>query len=342
MSYKRYVQQFNIIPGTLPTGPQNALTDVPGVLVGHTTRVEGDTIRTGVTAIKPHAGNIFEQPVTAAVHTINGFGKATAFEQIREQGVIETPIILTNTLSVWRAADALVSYMLQQTPSIRSVCPVVGECNDAYVNDIRLRSITEADVFAALESAHDGPVEQGSVGGGTGTTCYGFKGGIGTSSRVVNGYTFAILLQTNFGDRTELRMGGADVGWQLRDKYLPAKAPSGGSIMIILATDAPMSSRQLGRLARRVQFGLGRTGSTCTNGSGEFVIAFTTDQSRTFVRDDDTMNAYFGAVVDCAEESIYNALLSATTVTGLDGHTLYALPHDELGRILGVQDQLSG
>lgn len=337
MSHKRDVELFGITPGMLPIGPQNALTDVPGVLVGHTTRIEGEDIRTGVTAIRPHAGSLYEQPVTAAVYTINGYGKAMGFEQIRELGVIETPIVLTNTLSIWRAADGLVSYMLQQTPSIWTVSPVVGECNDSFVNDTRLRSITEQDVFNALETATDGPIAQGCVGAGTGTICYGFKGGIGTSSRQIEGYTVATLLQTNFGKREELRMGGAPVGWHLRDKYLPQKeAPGDGSVMIILATDAPMTSRQLQRLAKRAAFGLGRTGTSCHHGSGDFVIAFSTDQSRTFMRDEgDRMNNFFTAVVDCVEESVYNALLSATTITGRKGHTLHALPHDELKSILG-------
>lgn len=336
MSQKRDVERFGIIPGLLPTGPQNALTDVPGVCVGHTTRIEGESIRTGVTAIRPHGGSLYEQPVTAAVYTINGFGKALGFEQVRELGVLETPIILTNTLSTWRAADALVSYMMQQTPSIWTVNPVVGECNDSFVNDIRQRSITEQDVFDALETANEGPVAQGCVGAGTGTTCYGFKGGIGTSSRQVEGYTVAALLQTNFGNRQELRMGSAPVGWHLRDKYLPDKlTPSGGSVMIVLATDAPLTARQLQRLAKRAAFGLGRTGTTCHHGSGDFVIAFSTDQSKTFVRDGELMNSFFGAVVDCVEESVYNALLNATTITGRKGHTLHALPHNDLRAILG-------
>ncbi|QPC82339.1 P1 family peptidase [Phototrophicus methaneseepsis] len=337
MSYNHRSHAFDLSVGTLESGPLNAITDVAGVHVGHKTRIEGDDTRTGVTAILPHTGHLYHDPVTAAVYTINGFGKAVGFEQVRELGILETPILLTNTLSTWRAADALVTYMLRQSPDIWTVNPVVGECNDSYLNDIKARVITPEDAFAALDSASDGPVTEGCVGAGTGTSCYGFKGGIGTSSRVVGEYTVGALLQTNFGSREELRMNGIPVGWHLRDQYKAGKAPGPGSVMIILATDAPLTARQLQRLAKRAAFGLGRTGTACHHGSGDFVIAFSTQRAQTIQLDHVIMDPLFSAVVDCVENAVYNALLAATTITGREGNTLYALPHDDVRRLLQLE-----
>ena len=347
------------IPHHLPTGRLNAITDVPGVRVGHATRIEGEgelraghgPIRTGVTAILPHGGNIFRQKVPAAVYTINGYGKATGFEQVRHIGAIESPICLTGTLNVGRVWDALVSYAIRENPDIAiatsNVSPVVGECNDSFLNDAQGRHIGQADVWRAVDEASATRVEEGCVGGGAGTLCYGFKGGIGTASRQVadGGYTVGALLQTNFGRRSELHILGAPVGRHFADDS--AHHSGGGSVMIVLATDAPLNSRQLQRMARRAAFGLGRTGTVCHHGSGDFVIAFSTQNcrahdSRAAVNDGRQINeeaardgqalidGFFRAVVECVEESVYNALTAAETVIGRDGHVCYALPHDKL------------
>src|SRR5690606_5347494 len=282
------LRDLGVTPGRLPAGPNNAITDVPGVRVGHTTLVAGEgklvegqgPVRTGVTAVLPHTGNIFREKVAAAVHSINGFGKVMGFEQVRERGTLETPVILTSNLSVARAGDALMSYMLRQNPDIAlttgTVNCVVGECNDAWLNDARGRHIQPEHVWNAIESASDGPVAEGCVGGGTGTTCYQFKGGIGTASRrVLDGaFTVGALVQTNMGRRPELMVLGVPVGQRLMDEYLPETPP--GSIMIVLATDAPFTPSQLERLAKRATFGLARTGSISSDQSGDFVIAFST------------------------------------------------------------------
>lgn len=350
------LRDLNIIPGYLSTGSRNAITDVPGVRVGHSTRIEGDSllkpgsgpIRTGVTAILPHGGNIFREKVPAAVYTINGFGKATGFEQVRERGVLETPILLTNTLNVPLAADALISYMIAHNPDIgistSTVNPVVGECNDGFLNDIQGRHIRAEHVFAALESASEDLVE-GCVGAGTGTTCYGFKGGIGTASRQVydGQFTVGALVQTNMGQRGELMMLGVPVGQAFLDTLLPQRGnPGPGSIMMVIATDAPLDARQLGRLAKRAAFGLARTGTICHDGSGDFVIAFSTgtrwphepgailESVPRFNETSAAMDSLFAGVVESVEEAILNALVAAETMTGRDGNTLYALPHDKL------------
>ncbi len=352
------LREFGVTPGFLPTGPLNALTDVAGVRVGHVSLEQGDgplrpgegPIRTGCTAILPHGGNLFRDKVTAAVHTINGFGKAAGFEQVRERGVIETPILLTNTLNVGRVADAVTSYMLRANPDIGirtgTVNPVVGECNDGFVSDIQGRHVREAHVWQAIESAADGPVAEGNVGAGTGTQCYQFKGGIGTSSRVVldGRYTVGALVQSNFGARRELRVLGAPVGRHFVEEYMPQPGP--GSIMLIVATDAPLTSRQLGRVARRATFGLARTGTICDDGSGDFVIAFSTaarwrhepaeavETTERIAESGKTIDAFFAATVEAIEEAILNALVMAETMTGRDGNTLHAIPHDRLAELL--------
>lgn len=330
---KRFRTLTGLPSGTLHTGTRNSITDVAGVAVGHTTRLEADDIRTGVTAILPHSTSLFRQKVPAAVHTINGFGKAVGFEQIRELGTLETPILLTNTLCVGRVADACISYLLPDHPELWSVNPLVGECNDSYLNAIQKRVITEADVLNAINSASETVIE-GCVGAGTGTVCYGFKGGIGTASRLADSYTVGALVQTNFGARQDLRILGVPIGHYIPDDS--ALDDPGGSVMIILATDAPLTARQLGRLAHRATFGLARTGTICDHGSGDFVVAFSTayqlaGESQSIERlPDQALTPLFRAVVESVEESIYNALVAAETITGRDGNTLYALPHDHL------------
>jgi D-aminopeptidase len=352
------LRDLSIPPGRLPPGPYNAITDVPGVRVGHVTLIRGEgplqpgegPVRTGVTAILPHGGNLFREKVIAAVRTLNGYGKAAGFEQVRELGVIETPIVLTNTLSVGLAVDAVVGYMLRDNADIGvttgTVNPVVGECNDGFLNDIQGRHVRQEHVWESIEKATGGPVTEGNVGAGTGTACFGFKGGIGTASRRTGqGYTVGALVQTNFGTRQELMVWGVPIGEHLADRFLPETGP--GSIMIVLAADAPLTARQLDRLTMRAAFGLARTGTYGSSGSGDFVIAFSTANRRRHdpasqvdtvdrIPDEDaqTMNGLFLAVVEAVEEAILNALVAAQTMTGRDGHTLHALPPDELGALL--------
>jgi D-aminopeptidase len=307
-------------------------------------------VHTGITAVLPHGGNVFRDKVVAAVRTINGFGKATGFEQVRERGTLETPILLTNTLNVGRAADALVAYLLRQNPDIGittgTVNPVVGECNDSFLNDIRGRHVLEAQVWQAIDTAMTGPVTEGSVGAGTGTACFQFKGGIGTASRqVLDGqFTVGVLVQTNFGARPELMVLGAPIGRHFLDSHLPETGP--GSIMIVLATDAPLSSRQLGRLTMRAAFALGRTGTVGHDGSGDFVIAFSTTNRRPhdpeqiietqprLAESARTLDPLFQATVETIEEAILNSLVAATTMTGRDGNTLHAIPVNTLAVLL--------
>lgn len=352
------IRDLGVAPGRLPTGPHNAITDVAGVRVGHVTLIAGEgalregigPVRTGVTAILPHDGNLFRDKVTAAVQAINGFGKATGFEQIREVGTLETPIILTNTLNVPRAADALLSYTMQHNPdaglTAGTISPVVGECNDAYVNDLRGRHVREEHVLRAIAEAQGGAVAEGCVGAGTGTACYQFKGGIGTSSRMIldGRFTVGALVQSNFGRREDLMIMGVPVGRYLTDALLPDPDP--GSIMMIIATDAPLASDQLRRLALRAAFGLARTGAICADGSGDFVIAFSTtlrsphdpasvtDTVPRVLKASPVMDAFFRAVVESVEEAVYNSLTAAETMTGRDGHALYKLPLDVLGSLL--------
>jgi D-aminopeptidase len=348
------LRDFGVTPGRLPTGTLNAITDVSGVKVGHITLISGEgalkpgegPIRTGVTAILAHDGNLFREKVSAGVCTINGFGKATGFEQIRERGVIETPILFTNTLNIGRVSDALICYMLRENADIGvttgTVNPVVGECNDGFLNDIRGRHVHEEHVWAAIDGASGGAVPEGNVGAGTGTACYQFKGGIGTSSRVVldGRYTVGALVQTNHGLRPELMMLGIPLGQHLLEAYLPQPGP--GSIMMVLATDAPLDSRQLTRLAMRAGLGLARTGTISQDGSGDFVIAFSTanrwqhkptewvETVTRFTESGKAIDELFLAAVEVVEEAILNALVAAETMTGRDGNTLFALPHDVL------------
>ncbi len=348
------VRDLGVTPGVLEPGPLNAITDVKGVRVGHTTIVRGSDVRTGVTAILPHGGDLFRAKTPAAVYVGNGFGKAAGFLQVKELGNIETPIVLTNTLSVGRATEAVVRWTLARpgNEDVRSVNGVVGETNDGYLNDIRGMHVTDEDVVAAIESAHSGPVEEGSVGAGTGTSAFGWKGGIGTSSRrlpeSLGGYTVGALVQTNFGGVLTIdgvRIGEALVRYRFRD-HLEAKEPAGGndekgSCMIILATDAPLSPRNLERLARRSVLGLARTGAFMSNGSGDFVIAFSTENLATSeavletrLLANDQMSPLFLATVESVEEAVYNSLTKATTVRGRDGHVREALPIEALTELL--------
>jgi D-aminopeptidase len=346
-------RDVGVAPGILPPGRLNAITDVPGVRVGHTTIIRGEAVRTGVTAILPHDGNLFQEKVPAAIYVGNGFGKLMGSTQVNELGELETPILLTNTLNVPKVADALIEYMLALpgNENVVSINPVVAETNDSYLNDIRGRHVTKEDVLAALRNARSGPVEEGSVGAGTGTRAFEFKGGIGTSSRLVpkqlGGYVVGVLVQTNFGG--VLTINGAPVGKELDQYYLKeALQPRSGdgSIIMVVATDAPLDSRNLRRLAMRAMLGLARTGSPSTNGSGDYVIAFSTapDNRRRLVGDErertvktlsnDAMSPLFQAVVECTEEAIYNSLFKATTVKGRAGHVVDAVPLDRTLDIL--------
>ncbi len=337
--------------GIFPTGTYNAITDVEGVRVGHATVSDGERVQTGVTAILPHGGNPYLSRVPAAIHVGNGYGKLLGVTQVRELGELETPILLTCTLCVWKAADAMVEWMLARDgmERVRSLNAVVGETNDGGLNDIRARPIEPEHVVTALESATGGPVAEGVVGAGAGTSAFGWKGGIGTSSRVLpaslGGHTLGVLVQSNFGGI--LQMGGAPVGIELgrysfagqvsrNDAYEPEEdEQEWGSIMMVVATDAPLSDRNLERVARRAIMGLARTGSYASNGSGDYVIAFSTANGvrRSTTQGEHSyddlsngsMSALFQATVEATEEAIYNSLLKATTVTS-NGRTVEALP----------------
>ncbi|MCX6624774.1 MAG: P1 family peptidase [Acidobacteria bacterium] len=323
-------RDLGIVIGTLEPGPLDAITDVPGVAVGHTTVSRGDSIRTGVTVILPHGGNLFREKVPGAVFVGNAFGKLAGSTQVEELGEIETPIALTSTLNVPRVADALIDYMLALpgNDQVRSVNPLVGETNDGYLNDIRARVVGRAEVLEALRTAHGGPVEEGSVGAGTGTVAFGYKGGIGTASRKVSGWTVGVLVQTNFGG--DLRLNGVPVGRELR-----AKGPNSGngSILMVVATDAPVDARNLRRMGARTMFGLARSGSSGSNGSGDYAIAFSTARGPGRLLSNDEMSPLFQAVIDSTEEAISNSLLKAVTTTG-NGHTVEALPIQATVQIL--------
>lgn len=333
--------------GVLPPGPLDAITDVQGVRVGHQTLIRGTSVRTGVTAILSHGGNLFQQKTPAAVYVGNGFGKAAGFLQIRELGNLETPIVLTNTLAVGTAVTAVVTWTLEQPGNgeVQSVNAVVGETNDGFLNDIRSLPVTAADVRAAIANAHGGPVEEGSVGAGTGTMALGWKGGIGTASRALpaslGGYTVGALVQSNFGG--VLTIAGVPVGERL-GRYAFQGDLANGSCMIVLATDAPLSSRNLERLARRAVLGLARTGSFMSNGSGDFVIAFSTrnlvpygpkpEKLAVEELNNEGMSPLFLAAVEAVEEAVDNSLLKATAIQGHQGHTGEALPVDRVRELL--------
>ncbi len=345
-------RDLGIEPGILTPGNWNAITDVKGVTVGQATLIEGDSIRTGITMIIPHQGNIFREKVPAAVFVGNGFGKAIGFTQIEELGNIETPIALTSTLNVFLVANALVDHTLSipENSDVRSVNPIVGETNDGWLNDNVLRSVRKKHVFKAIESAKDGPVEEGNVGAGTGTRCLGFKGGIGTSSRVLpkekGGYTIGVLVQTNFGGI--LTINGAPVGEELNNFYMAEDVPYvvDGSCMIIIATDAPLSPRNLKRLAKRSFLAFGKVGSFSSNGCGDYSIAFCTHPgvrvpygTKEIERSvpevtNDHMSPLFLAVVEATEEAIYNSLFMAKDMTGQKGRTMKSIPIEKTLKIL--------
>lgn len=348
---KKRARDWGIRIGVLPPGAWNAITDVPGVRVGQTTLFKADSIRTGVTAILPYDGNLFQQKVPAAVFVGNGFGKLAGSTQIRELGNLETPVVLTNTLNVSTAVDALIEYTLKQkgNETVQSVNAVVGETNDGWLNDIRGRHISREDISQALRTASAGKVEEGCVGAGTGTVCFGFKGGIGTASRKLpqklGGYTVGVLVQTNFGG--VLQIDGVPVGEELGKYYLHDELNNvvNGSCMMVIATDAPLDSRNLERLAERVFMGLAKTGGIASNGSGDYVIAFSTHDSlrvphnpqsplqKAVVLHNDFTSPLFMAAIESTEEAIINSLFAAVTTKGRNGHTAEAIP---LEKVMGI------
>ena len=351
-------RDLGIVVGTLVTGEHNAITDVAGVRVGHTTVIEGDDIRTGVTAIIPAPGNLYTHPIPAWIHVGNGYGKLLGVTQVQEFGELETPILLTCTLCVWTAADAMKEWTYRQ-PGMgeHTVNPVVGEVNDSVVSNMWAEPLQRAHVFAALDNAQTGPVEEGSVGGGTGSQTYRWKGGIGTSSRVipdsVGGYTIGVLVQSNLLAGATLQINGAPVGRELEQNAHQQSMESSsanvaakrdGSIMMVVATDAPLDARALDRLAMRAMMGLARTGAIAENGSGDYVIAFSTSDAVRHERESDrpiatssllssAMNPLFAATIDATEEAVYNALLKATTVQSSRGK-LVEIPLDAVVSIL--------
>jgi len=368
------VRDFGIRVGVLEPGKWNAITDVAGVRVGQVTLIREPGIRTGVTVILPHAGNLFQDKVPAAVHAGNGFGKLTGSTQIAELGNLESPIALTNTLNVPEAMAALIEYTLAQpgNEDVRSVNAVVGETNDGFLNDIRARPLGKEDVLRAIRAAASGPVAEGNVGAGTGTVCFGFKGGIGTSSRTLprrlGGHTVGVLVQANFGGI--LRVNGLPAGEILKRHYLREELPAGsadGSCMIVIATDAPLGSRNLERLAKRAMLGMARTGGIAANGSGDYAIAFSTavelrvqptPGSGAAVPQGDAvpqkgpaacselpneaMSPLFLAVIEATEEAILNSLFQASDMTGFGGRQVEALPIDQLLPLLREQQEKSG
>jgi D-aminopeptidase len=356
---KPRARDLGIAPGVHPPGALNAITDVAGVSVGHTTVVDGDRVRTGVTAIVPHGGNVFQDKVAGAVFVGNAFGKLAGSTQVAELGTIETPIVLTNTLSVGTAVDAVARYTIAQpgNEQVRSVNPLVGETNDGGLNDIRGFHVTREHVLAAIQHAKSGPVPEGAVGAGTGTMCYGWKGGIGTSSRTLGrgGYTVGVLAQTNFGGN--LTIAGVPIFKSLTPPRARGNAAlrraggdelsgwsADGSCMLVVATDAPLDARDLRRLAARAVFGLGRTGSSYSNGSGDFAVAFSTapemrsrfndtaPRARTVLPTDAT-SPLFEAALEATEEAVYNSLFQATTVRSAIG-TAEAIPIDRVRELL--------
>jgi len=353
------LRNYGISPGVMSPGALNAITDVPGVKVGHSTLFKGDSVRTGVTAILPHSEGLFQQKVPAAIHVGNGFGKLAGVTQVEELGNIETPIVLTNTLAVPRASQALIDYTLNQPDNeqVRSVNPIVGETNDSWLNDIRGMHIRKEHVFEAIENADGDRVEEGNTGAGTGTTCFGFKGGIGTSSRVLpdseGGYKVGVLVQSNFGG--VLQIDGVPVGVELDQYYLNDEVNNQpeGSCMIVVATDAPLLSRNLERLAKRSILGLARTGGISSNGSGDYVIAFSTNEkvripyksnsriSNTSQLRNAAMSPLFMAVIEATEEAILNSLFAAESMEGRDGHRIEALPVEKTMKIFEKYNRIN-
>ena len=355
-------RELGITIGVLPPGPGNAITDVSGVRVGHQTLVDGDQIRTGVTAILPHGENVFQQKVPAAIVVGNGFGKLVGVTQVRELGLLESPIVLTNTLSTFAAADAVVAHTLKQpgNEKVRSVNPVVGECNDGFLNDIRAQHVSGSDVVKAIAAARTGPVAEGCVGAGTGTRCLGWKGGIGTASRrlpdKIGGYTVGVLVQTNFNGI--LSVAGAPVGRKLGRYYLKEITigeadKDRGSCMVVVATDAPVDARQLERLGKRALLGLAAVGSPMTHGSGDYVISFSCDPRLRTAHEgidsvaqrprlrDDALSPLFQAVRESTEEAVLNSIFMATTTRGHRGRQVEAIPLQRVKEICREHGVLS-
>ena len=351
---QKTAREYGITVGVMKTGKNNAITDVQGVKVGHVTLVEGESVRTGVTAIVPHEGNLFKNKVPAAIFVGNGFGKLAGYTQVRELGNIETPVILTNTMSVAPALDALITYTLAQpgNENIASVNGVVGETNDGGLNDIRGRHINQGHVLAAISNAKGGPVEQGAVGAGTGTICFGYKGGIGTSSRVLpeslGGYTVGVIVQTNYGG--VLEMAGIPVGKMMKN-YSYSKnimQDADGSCMIVVITDAPVTSRNLERLAKRAFMGLAKSGGIASNGSGDYIIAMSVarenllDESKPFYTPEelqnDSMSPLFMATIEATEEALLNSLTAAVSMTGYKGKRVERLPEEVIKRVSSGMD----
>lgn len=348
-SQQKRTRDYGIEIGVLKTGKYNAITDVEGVSVGHTTLIVGDSVRTGVTALLPHSGNIFQSKVPAAIYIGNGFGKLAGYSQVKELGNIETPIILTNTLSVPVASDALISYTLDRNKEVHSVNSIVGETNDGWLNDIRGRHIKQHHVLSAIENAKSGPVEEGNVGAGTGTICFGFKGGIGTSSRVIpsslGGYTVGVLVQSNFGG--VLEVNGVPIAKELNTVPKHYNYDTDGSCMIVIFTDAPLDSRNLERLAKRAMLGLAKTGGIASNGSGDYIIAVSTAKENLIpytsdtpfnqpkVLRNDAITPLFMATIEATEEAIINSLFAAEGISGIKGRQIESLP---IGKVLEIMD----
>lgn len=351
------VRDYGIEIGILKTGENNAITDVVGVKVGHTTLVKGNNIRTGVTAILPHSGNIFQLKVPAAIYIGNGFGKLAGYSQVKELGNIETPIILTNTLNVPIASDALITYTLEQeeNKNVHSVNSIVGETNDGWLNDIRGRHVKEDDVINAIQNAKNGAVAEGNVGAGTGTICFRYKGGIGTSSRIIpkslGGYTVGVLVQTNFGGILEIN--GVPIAKELDNYPRQYTYDVDGSCMIVVITDAPLGSRNLERLAKRAMMGLAKTGGIASNGSGDYVIAVSTAKdnlipysidssiSNKKLLRNDHVSPLFVATIEATEEAILNSLFAAKSMTGFKGHQIEALPIEEIIQIMKKYNKIN-
>ena len=345
-SQNKRIRDYGIEIGVLKTGKNNAITDIEGVKVGHTTLITGDSIRTGVTAILPHSGNIFQLKVPAAIYIGNGFGKLAGYSQVKELGNIETPIILTNTLSVPTASDALITYTLGLTDNenVYSVNSIVGETNDGWLNDIRGRHIKQEHVLSAIQNAKGGTVKEGNVGAGTGTICFRYKGGIGTSSRIIpksfGGYTVGVLVQSNFGGVLEIN--GVPIAKELNNFPSQFKYDVDGSCMIVVITNAPLDSRNLERLAKRAIMGLAKTGGIASNGSGDYVIAVSTAKNNLIPYSSNSLfnetkmlrngltTPLFLATIEATEEAILNSLFAAETMTGRDSHKINSIPIDEI------------
>lgn len=356
-SQNKRARDYGIEIGILKTGKYNSITDVEGVKVGHTTIIEGDSIRTGVTAILPHSGNIYQLKVPAAIYLGNGFGKLAGYSQVRELGNIETPIILTNTLSVPEASNALITYTLGQkgNENIHSINSIVGETNDGWLNDIRGRHVKERHVLYAINNAKSGKIEEGDVGAGTGTICFQYKGGIGTSSRVIpkalGGYTVGVLVQTNYGG--VLQINGVPIAKEFDNYPRHYSYDVDGSCMIVVMTDAPLSSRNLERLAKRAMMGLAKTGGIASNGSGDYVIAVSTAKDNFIPHNKESLyietkelknkaiTPLFLAVIEATEEAIVNSLFAAKTMSGRKNHKIKSIPIDSVLKVMKKYNRLN-